>query len=228
MEAPTDLETARQLATLWRRVSEGITKASEGITQADGVLEQAREVHAEVQTGISRAQAVQSEIAELVGHSRLQVEQVQQLSATLEHLHNDVVQVQSEVEKLHQAVVSTVNELGGTEGLESLSRTLLQAHSATQETASRVEHRSSEVSNLAQQVRADREAIQSLSSRMADERHVKAVETLVHEQGREIERLNKKLHDSHEELRQIRNWLLGVTLGVALALALAIALVGWR
>ena len=84
MEAPTDLETARQLDMLWRRVSEGITKA-------DVVLEQAREVRAEVQTGISRAEAVRLVIADLVQQSRIQLEQVQQLSATVEQMYNQVV-----------------------------------------------------------------------------------------------------------------------------------------
>lgn len=260
MEAPTDLETARQLDMLWRRVSEGITKA-------DVVLEQAREVRAEVQTGISRAEAVRLVIADLVQQSRIQVEQIQQLSATVEQLHNEVVSARAEIggqetlealkqelqdarTKLGEATTQlqeTVNEVGGREGLESLRRELqegrevlsqihsyeqqlqsrigvasgtlqeiVQAYSATQETASRVEQKSSEVSNLAQQVRADREAIQSV----------------VHEQRGEIERLNKQLCDSQAELGQrlqnmvqsqhrLRNWLLGVTFAVALAVALA-------
>lgn len=257
MEAPTDLETARQLDLLWRRVSEGITKASEGITKADGVLEQAREVRAEVQTGISRAEAVRLVIAELVQQSRLQVEQVQQLSATVEQLHNEVVSAREEIggqetlEALKQELQDarttlgkattqlqeTVNEVGGREGLESLRRELqegrevlsqlhcceqqlqsgigaasgtlqemLQAYSATQETASRVEQKSSEVSNLAQQVRADREAIQSVSLEVDSLRaaHASHINALVQSQHR------------------LRNWLLGVTFAVALALALAI------
>ena len=118
---------------LWQRICEGIAKASEGITKADQVLEQAREVHAEVQTGRSRA-------AELLEQSILQVKQVQQLSATVEQLHNEVVSARKEIgshetlkalkQELQNArttlgeattqLQETVNEVGGREKLESL------------------------------------------------------------------------------------------------------------
>lgn len=164
-------------------------------------------------------------LGELVSQVKKDKTAVSQLVQQFEGKAQDVLLMQSKLQD-HDNLVSTLQQIQGQIDAQS------QAYSATQE------QRSSEISNLAQQVRADREVIQSVrleaeSLHTANEGRVNALETLVHEQSRQIERLNKQLHESQAELGQrlqtyaqnqqrLRNWVLGVTFGVALVLALAI------
>ena len=145
-------------------------------------------------------------------------------------------QVQSELEQLRQDIVSVANELGGKEGLEALRNEQVQASLATQETASRVEQMREEVSSLAQQVRADREAIQSWSASPAAGNNLNVIDASVRELRDRHDRLRSQVSDTKQDLGQklqsleqtaqrLGNGLLGIRcfcVGIAISLAIAL------
>ncbi len=279
MQAPTDLEIARQLDFLWGRINQGIKKA-------DGILKQAKQVGTE----ISRVEAVQLEITELVAQSRLQIQEMQQLSASVEQFHNQVVlaiqeiggqetlaalqkeiynarnklkestlQIQQAEKRLHTFETQLQKRLAAFEEIISqvkkekmavanlvekaedkvhqVMQVQLELQQFHQNTTYNLEELRSEVANLAQEVRADKEAIENLNT--DDAIRVNALSVLVHQQSKEIERLNQQLLNSQGDMGQrlqvmiqnqqrLRNWLLAVTFGIAFALALAVASLGWQ
>lgn len=213
------------LQALQQELQDARTRLSEATTR----LQQAEERLHTFEAQLQERSVALGELASQVEKDKTTISQLVQQT---EGRAKEVLQVKSELQ-FYDNVASTLRQIQGQ--VEEKCRAFearLQAHSTAQE------QRSSEIFNLAQQVRADLEAIQRVgleaeSLRTADERHVNALLTLVYEQRGEIERLNKQLHESQAELGQklqsvaqnqqvLRNWLLGVTFGVALALALAI------
>lgn len=153
-------------------------------------------------------------------------DELQKRSDSLLELASQVTQDKAGVSNLIAQVEAKVN---------NVLQVQLQLQEFLQNTVSTLEHLHSEVTSIAQQVQADREAIQSLN--LNDASRINNLEKLVQQQQEEIKRLNQQLLDSQSELgqrlqsmvqnqQQMRNWLLGVTFGVVVALAIAMG--GWR
>jgi chromosome segregation ATPase len=154
--------------------------------------------------------------------------ELQERSDSLSELAFQITQDKAGISYLIAQVEAKVN---------NVLQVQLQLQEFLQNTVSTLEHLHSEVTSIAQQVQADRAAIQSLN--LTDANRINNLEKLVQQQQEEIKRLNQQLLESQSELGQrlqsmvqnqqyLRNWLLGVTFGVAFLVAIAIAMGGWR
>ncbi|GAC1457791.1 MAG: hypothetical protein NVS2B14_02580 [Chamaesiphon sp.] len=149
---------------------------------------------------------------------------VREVQSELEQLRQDIVKTVNEIggkeglETLRREFQEGRELLGEIQmhrqQLQSIGNTALgtveeqiQAHSAVQETSSRVEHMYSEVSRLAQQVRSDVEVIQTLraenaSSPYTNTPNVNPLDTSMHDLGERLDRLQNQISDVQEQLGQ--------------------------
>ncbi|MBW4649038.1 MAG: hypothetical protein KME06_10070 [Kastovskya adunca ATA6-11-RM4] len=170
--------------------------------------------------------AVETILTELGGQAGLE---------TLRHELQVGRQVSREIQQLHQQLQS---------GVAAAARTmqeLLEVHSTIQETASRAQESHSAVSHLAQQVRADREAIATIrvkaeTSLAQDSAQINDLDISLPNRLEKLENFSNQLENSQEDLRQklqalersnryLRKWLWGATFGVSLMIALAASVI---
>ena|GEM_PF-2742197 len=217
-------EEMEKLSAIAKNLYQQIILFIESIGGEDGV----QLLHQEIQDYRTQLSEATRQLQQAEGKLHMFEADLQTRRNTIVELASQVRQDKAGISYLIAQVEAKVN---------NVLQVQLQMQEFLQNTVSTLEHLHSEVATIAQQVQADRQAIQSVN--LNDKQRINYLEKLGQQQQEEIQRLKQQLVDSQAELGQRlqimvqnqqrqRNWLLSLSFGVAFVIALAIAMTGWR
>lgn len=216
-------------------VNQQITSAQEQFMQrAIAQVEQAQHALQLRQDQILKEEQVSSRLSSLVEETltvlggETGLETLRQEFLNSRDVLQEIKSYRQQLQSDSQAVLQTLQEQ-------------LDAHLETKQAVSKIEQMRSEVSSLAQQVRADMEVVESVrseskNSRAIEASNLNAIDSSMRELRGVLDRLQSQIHEGQEQLGQkleitekkwlhSRNWLWGLTFfcaGIALALIIAL------